>query len=246
MTVDSLASDRFGSNSESVIFKLVIQKSSSGTRCEISLGWISRNFTGSTLLVQVMAWCPQATSYYLGQYWPRSLASYAVTKLQWLKLCLFTHFSKYIYSVSYPMAKLFHCNSGYDHNDDVIKWKLFPRYWPFVRGIHQSPVNSPHKGQWRGTLMFSLICTWTNGWVNNRHADDLRCHRTHYDVTVMIWSLQIFTSWNNKTAIVACVKFCRDHIIAIRISSKHFPSPLITGENRWWHNYMPMIIMSLP
>ena len=34
----------------------------------------------------------------------------------------------------------------------------FPRYWPFVLGIHRSPVNSPHKGQWRGAVMFSLIC----------------------------------------------------------------------------------------
>ena len=42
-------------------------------------------------------------------------------------------------------------------HDDVIKWKHFPRDWPFVRGIHRSPVNSPHKGQWRGALMFSLI-----------------------------------------------------------------------------------------
>ena len=39
-------------------------------------------------------------------------------------------------------------------HDDVIKWKHFPRKWPFVRGIHRSPVNSPHKGQWRGALMF--------------------------------------------------------------------------------------------
>ena len=45
--------------------------------------------------------------------------------------------------------------------------------------------NSPHKGQWRGTLMFSLICAWTNGWVNNRDAGDLRRHRDPYDVTVM-------------------------------------------------------------
>ena len=45
-----------------------------------------------------------------------------------------------------------------DIHDDVIKWKHFPRYWPFVRGIHRSPVKSPHIGQWRGTLMFSLIC----------------------------------------------------------------------------------------
>ena len=44
------------------------------------------------------------------------------------------------------------------HHDDVIKWKHFPHHWPFVRGIHQSPVNSPHKGQWRGALMLSLIC----------------------------------------------------------------------------------------
>ena len=58
-------------------------------------------------------------------------------------------------------------------------------YWPFVRGIHLSPVNSPHKGQWRGALMFSLICIGTNDWVNNRDAGDLRRHRAHYDAIVM-------------------------------------------------------------
>ena len=42
-------------------------------------------------------------------------------------------------------------------HDDVIKWKHFLRYWPFVRGIHRSPVNSPHKGQWRGALMFFFV-----------------------------------------------------------------------------------------
>ena len=45
-----------------------------------------------------------------------------------------------------------------DRHDDFIKWKIFPRYWPFLRGIHRSPVKSHHKGQWRGALMFSLIC----------------------------------------------------------------------------------------
>ena len=70
------------------------------------------------------------------------------------------------------------------------------------RGIQRSPVNSQHKGQWHGTLMFSLICAWINGWVNNREAGDLRCHLVHYDVTVMgcyirtkyhgIWVLQEF------------------------------------------------------
>ena len=68
-------------------------------------------------------------------------------------------------------------------HDDVIKH--FPRYWPFVRGIHRSPVNSSHKGQWRGALMVSLICVWINGLVNNREAGDLRRHRAHSDVIVM-------------------------------------------------------------
>ena len=70
-------------------------------------------------------------------------------------------------------------------HDDVIKWKHFPRYWPFVRGIHRPPVNSPHKGQWRGALMFTLICARINVWVNNREAGDLRRNRVHYDVIVM-------------------------------------------------------------
>ena len=71
-------------------------------------------------------------------------------------------------------------------NDDVIKWKHFPCYWPFVWGIYRSPVNSSHKGQWRGALMFSLICFWINAWVNNRKAGDLRRHHAYYDVTVMM------------------------------------------------------------
>ena len=70
-------------------------------------------------------------------------------------------------------------------HDNVIKWKHFPRYWPFVREIHRSPVNSPHRGQWRGALMFSLIWVWMNGWVNNREFGDLRRYRAHHDVTVM-------------------------------------------------------------
>ena len=71
------------------------------------------------------------------------------------------------------------------HWSHMMKWKHFPRYWPFVRGIHWSPVYFPHKGQWRGALVFSLICVWINGWVNNGDVGDLRRHHTHYDVTVM-------------------------------------------------------------
>ena len=48
-----------------------------------------------------------------------------------------------------------------------------------------SLVNSLHKGQWRGALIFSFICVWINGWVNIREAGDLWCYHAHYDITVM-------------------------------------------------------------
>ena len=83
-------------------------------------------------------------------------------------------------------------------HDDVIKWEHFPRYWPFVRGIQRSPVNSPHKGQWREALMFSLICAWINDGVNNREVGDFRRHRVHYDVTAMI-SRHLFSKELRKT-----------------------------------------------
>ena len=89
-----------------------------------------------------------------------------------------------------------HLQQGYKHEiflDDVIKWKHFPRYWPFVWGIHRSPVNSPHKGQWRGALMFTLICARINGWVNNREAGDLRRYPAHCDVIVMCWKVRFTT-----------------------------------------------------
>ena len=90
--------------------------------------------------------CPlKSTNHYV---WPFKGKSRTETRATWSSLCL--------------------------HHDDVIKWKHFPRYWPFVRGIHRSPVNSLHKGQWRGAFMFSLICAWIYLWVNNCEAGDLR------------------------------------------------------------------------
>ena len=35
---------------------------------------------------------------------------------------------------------------------------------------------------------FTLICAWTNGWVDNRDASDLGRHRAHYDVIIMVWN----------------------------------------------------------
>ena len=91
-------------------------------------------------------------------------------------------------------------------HDDVIKWKHFPRYWPFVQGIHRSPMNYPHKGQWRGALMFSLIYVWINGWVNNREAGDWRRYRAHYDVIVMSKMNNVLCYWRKtNTEFGTCI-----------------------------------------
>ena len=66
---------------------------------------------------------------------------------------------------------------------------------PFVRGIHRPMMDSSHKGQWRGALVFSLFCTWTNAWANNQDDGDLRRHPAHYDVIVMFWIIATVSSW---------------------------------------------------
>ena len=95
----------------------------------------------------------------------------------------------------------------YTHwHDDVIKYNHFPRYWPFVRGIHRSPVNSPHKGQWRGALIFSFICAWINhlskqswGWWFEprplwRHSN---VYYLHHDPTSVIDIMKLESSLLN-------------------------------------------------
>ena len=107
-----------------------------------------------------------------------------------------------LYDMIYQTNAVLWGMSSYElKHDDVIKWKHFPRYWPFVDGIHRSPVNSPHKGQWCGALMFLWSAPWINGWVNNWEASDLRRHHAHYDVTVLnivarcLAFIKIFFCW---------------------------------------------------
>ena len=87
-------------------------------------------------------------------------------------------------------------------HDDIIKWKHFPRYWPFGRGILRSLMNSPHQGQWGGALMFSLICAWIDGRVNKREAGDLRRHRAHYDVIVIVKLIFTWLSWGQIHSVI--------------------------------------------
>ena len=113
-----------------------------------------------------------------------------------------------------------HCH--YIIHDDVIKWKYFPRNWPFVREIHRSPVNFPHKGQWRGALMFSLIYVWINDWVNNREAGDLRRQHGHYDVIVMLWLLLMYSD-----VFLPCQWWCTTFLSALHCSNNRIVSYFI-------------------
>ena len=90
-----------------------------------------------------------------------------------------------IYASDKWTVTIFSYQTIFPIHDEVISWEHFLRYWSFVREIHRSPVNSPHEIQWHGALMFSLICAWINGWVNNRESGDFRRQRSYYDVIVM-------------------------------------------------------------
>ena len=128
------------------------------------------------------------------------------------------------------------------HHDDVIKWKYFPRYWPFVREIHRSPVNSLHKGQWRRALMFSLTCAWIHGWVNNREAGVSRRYSAHYGVTVMtalriqfeIWVLMMMKyscTWSLHYNHITWGPWCY-----YTPETQLFVLPLVQSENRKTQN----------
>ena len=104
------------------------------------------------------------------------------------------------------------------YHDDVIKWKHFPRYWPFVRGIHRSPVNSPHKGQWRGAFMFSLICAWINDWVNTDVQSTM--------VRVMTWCCQAASHYLRQ-----CWPRSKSTCVVARPQSVKCDNPLLKFRN---------------
>ena len=85
--VNSLAPGTFELHFRHVLFKQILVIDGWGISCQIALLWISLNFTDDqSTLVQVMAWCHQATSHYLIQCWPRYLLPYGVTRPQWVEV----------------------------------------------------------------------------------------------------------------------------------------------------------------
>ena len=87
-------------------------------------------------------------------------------------------------------------------HDDVIKWRHFPCYWPFVRGIHRSPVNYPHKGQWRGALMLSK--QWWGWWFETQSSS--LWHHCNVKIVYLDWWVFI-AYFPNFVALVYVVYF---------------------------------------
>ena len=122
--------------------------------------------------------------------------------------------------------------------------ETFSALLAFCAGNSPVPVNSPHKGQWRGALMFPLICAWINDWVNNREAGDLRRHRGHYDVNVMwlspffrhvYWAIWIF-HWSPRNNVLGMQ--CRLHRAKPVSGQGHFKllSLGCTCRKSYFHN----------
>ena len=84
-----------------------------------------------------------------------------------------------------PLAQSWYCLGATDTMMTSSNGNIF-RVTGHLCGEFTGPRWIPHiKGQWRGALMFTLICVRINGCVNNREAGDLRRYYAHYGVTVM-------------------------------------------------------------
>ena len=100
------------------------------------------------------------------------------------------------------------------------------------------PVNSPHKGQWRGAVVFSLIYAWINDGVNNREAGDLRRHRAHYDVNVMMLErVKISTKpqrkLNIKNSVTLWLFDCLFRLKTMKTSKLWITDPLLADGFPW-------------
>ena len=109
--INSLAPGRFKWNLIEVNFKWMSMIDGWGNNCEIALWWMLLHLTGKSTLVQVMAWCHQATSLYLSQCWPRSISPYGVTRPQWVKLYF-----------GFVLVGFVHILLGYNPGTGTIMW----------------------------------------------------------------------------------------------------------------------------
>ena len=89
-------------------------------------------------------------------------------------------------------------------HDDVIKWKNFPRWWPFVRGIHRSRwFETPSRSLWRhcnGRQCYLLSTPGIRNFVMKWHYSS--CYKVI--ILLFIWCLlqmyqiSLIVSLNNR------------------------------------------------
>ena len=91
MLVYSFVPGRSGGDFKSIIFKLnnfnSAQNSSLDSHSEIARKYMPQNLTNEKpTLVLLMAWCQEATSHYLSQFWVASMWPYGITWPQWVDM----------------------------------------------------------------------------------------------------------------------------------------------------------------
>ena len=156
------------------------------------------------------------------------------------------------------LARISHISSRYStyfQPRNFTTWwrhqtEAFPRYWPFVRWIHRSPVNSPHKGQWRGALIFSLICALNKllskqswGWWFGTPSRSLWCHCNEimYPCRTVSYCAVIIVIYNvteNAISVKSCVWMCLCYGVlccAIHICHCSVPQLAISCHIMPWH-----------
>ena len=117
-------------------------------------------------------------------------------------------------------------------HDDIIKWKPFPCYWPFVRGIH-------HRTKASDTELWCFL--WSapelSGWVNNREAGDLRCHHAHYVISVMMDTKKISCCQQNILLIIDIFFFILGETILFLglMFWDHLTTDLVQLQIMWKH-----------
>ena len=154
---NSLDPGRFESNLRKVIFKLILMIGDWGIFCKIALKWMSMDLTDDkSTLVQVMAWCHQATSHYLSQCWPRSMSSYDVTRPQW-DLCVIFRCIAVIIFMSIFSAINFRWTL-LDSNDDKSTLVQVKAWCPTAPSHHLSQC-------WSRSMSYCITKQqWVNSW----------------------------------------------------------------------------------
>ena len=106
--INSLAPGKFEWKFGYLIFHIISVTDIWGISCEFAFRWMSLDLTDDkSTLVQVMAWCHQATSHYLSQCWPRSLPPHGVTRSQWVNVLAAVKWGCYLkFVVFYPISRI--------------------------------------------------------------------------------------------------------------------------------------------